>query len=145
MFTGYSSAGGKIKATSFNDTLKLTGNVTTDSVTKTINIPVTTSIVGVIAPIDVTLPAGGTYTFPVITSSLWGKIIVGANTYNADFVMDAATGTVQLVTSDSTGIIVSNSNLSGKICIGGTVGSNPVILTNRTAGTIQVLVSGFYK
>ncbi len=45
-FTGFSSASGKIKPTAFSDTLKFTGNVSTNPATKTINIPLQTAITG---------------------------------------------------------------------------------------------------
>lgn len=143
-FTGYSSVGGKIKATAFNDTLNFTGNVTANSATKTINIPFSTSMTGVISPIVVNIPASGTYTFPTVTSSLWGRIIVGANVNNADFNMDNA-GNVQILQMDSTGLILSNSNLSGHLSIGNSVAANPVTLYNRTAGSLTVLITGFYN
>ena len=143
-FTGYSSAGGKIKATTFGDTLKFTGNVSTDPVTKTVNIPITTSIPNVISPAVVPIPAGGTYTFPSITSALWGRIIVASNTNNADFNM-GSDGRVQIISSDDSGLILPNSNLSGHLCIGNSVAANPVVLFNRTSSTISVLVSGFYQ
>lgn len=45
-FTGYSSAGGKVRATTFGDTLKFTGNITTNPGTKTITIPTQTTVTG---------------------------------------------------------------------------------------------------
>lgn len=143
-FTGYSSTGGKIKATTFGDTLAFTGNVTANPATKTINIPFSTSITGVISPVVVNIPASGTYTFPAVTSSLWGRLIVGNNANNADFNMDAA-GNVQIISMDSTGLILSNSNLSGHLCIGSSVAANPVVLYNRTASSLSVLITGFYQ
>lgn len=143
-FTGYSSAGGKAKATTFNDTLNFTGNVSINPGSKTINIPFATSVPGVIPPATVTIPASGTYTFPSITSSIWGRIIVGANVSNADFNMDSA-GNVQILQMDSSGLILSNSSLSGHLCIGNSVAANPVVLYNRTSGSLTVLITGFYQ
>ncbi len=143
-FVNYSGPGGKAKPTVFNDTLKFAGNVTMDPATKTVNIPFTTSIPNVISPVLVPIPAGGTYTFPAITSSLWGRIIVANNDNNADFNM-SSDGRVQILASDDSGLILSNSNLSGHLCIGSSVAANPVVLFNRTAVLLLVLITGFFK
>ena len=92
----------------------------------------------------VNIPAGETYVFPAITFAMWGKIVVGQNVNNADFNVDAS-GNVQLVTVDSSGLIVANAATSGKICLGGAAPSNPVVLTNRTSSAISVLVTIFYQ
>ena len=166
-FVGYSGVGGKIKATQYNDTLKFVG-VATNQATKTITVstgsigaapltgigtsgswPISVTgsagaTTGIITPTTVSIPASGTYTFPAVTSSLWGRIIVGANANNADFNMDAA-GNVQILQMDSSGLILSNSNLSSHLCIGNSVAANPVILYNRTASSLSVLITGFYQ
>lgn len=103
-----------------------------------------TTLTGIITPIVVTLAPGGTYTFTTVTSSLWGRIIVGANVNNADFNMDGS-GNVQITSMDSSGLIQSNSNLSGHLCIGSSVAANPVVLYNRTPGSLTVLITGFYQ
>jgi len=170
-FSNISGAGGEIRAGHPGDTFRIIGAGTTtvsanpSSKTLTVNgggvssfngragavvpqpgdyTPSSVGLSGVIPPTSVTIPAGGTYTYPIITSSLWGRIIVGANTNNADFNMDNA-GNVQIISMDSSGLILSNSNLSGHLCIGSSVAANPVVFYNRTASIVSVLISGFYQ
>ena len=99
---------------------------------------------GVVPPTVVDILANETYELPAFSSAMWGKIIVGGGSCNADFIINTF-GTVQLVSVDSSGLIVANSDTAGKICLGGLFPFNPVVIANRTSGTISVLVSAFYQ
>ena len=88
--------------------------------------------------------AGGFLTLHAITNSAHGILIAGANLYSATFRVDNA-GNVQLLDSDSGGIIVANADTAGKVCIGRLAPADPVVVYNRTAGTLNFLILLWYN
>jgi hypothetical protein len=89
-FTGYSSEGGKIKATAFNDTLKLVG-VTTDPATKTIT--VSASSVGAV-PTSRTVAGHALTSDVTITASDVGALASGGTAANSSALGGTAAATV---------------------------------------------------
>jgi hypothetical protein len=92
----------------------------------------------------VNIPASGAYTLPAFTSAMWGKLLINGGEANADFNISSS-GTVQLLSVDSSALVAVNTTAPGKLCLGGDTAANPVILTNYTDSTISVLLTLFYQ
>ena len=104
----------------------------------------TSAGIGSGSSVVVNIPADGTYTLPAFTSAMWGKLLINGGEANADFNVSSS-GTVQLLSVDSSALVAVNTTAAGKLCLGGDTAANPVILTNRTDSTISVLLTVFYQ
>jgi len=80
----------------------------------------------------------GNYSLHAVATAGHGVLMAGANVYSATFRCDNA-GNVQLLDSDSGGIIVANADTAGKICIGRATPADPIEIYNRTASPLTIM------
>ena len=81
----------------------------------------------------------GTFNLPSITHAAVGCIVVGDNLYSASFRTDNV-GNVQLIDSDSGGVIVANADTNLKVAIGDAAATDIIPVTNRTAEALNIMV-----
>ena len=85
----------------------------------------------------------GTFNLPAVTTAGQGTLVLGANLYSAHFRV-TGTGEVQLIDSDSGGVIVANADTALKVAIGDAAATNIIPITNRTAGALAYVLTFFY-
>ncbi len=121
-FVNYSGSGGKIKATTFIDTLKFTGNVTANPATKTINIP------------TYTLPITDSVSTTSSTTAASATAVKAAND-NANGRL-ASGGTAAAVSGNVNGAAIPVSKtIVGTNSSGQIVDATSATLSNNTSGT----------